>query len=275
MEVGASPKEVLLSLVGEDCPLVSSCLPPPSHLTPYHSTPSSPRPSSYCFTSPSLTHPTPCLPTPHPNPNRPRTFHLTYSPKPLPHPTLTLPFNLSCAFQPSDLEEVVLWRLVLQVLTTAPPRKRLSHISSVQQVVELIQTSSHILVLTGAGVSLVPSVTVYHAYCSHMHTHIHTHTHTHTTHAPQISVSCGIPDFRSPDGVYARLSQEFPELPDPQAMFDIHYFRDDPRPFFRFAKVSEVLLCMVLCNHGASHILPRTSFLARFHLVLATTSLQP
>ena len=58
----------------------------------------------------------------------------------------------------------------------------------------------------------------------------------------QISVSCGIPDFRSPDGVYARLSQEFPELPDPQAMFDIHYFRDDPRPFFRFAKVSEVVI---------------------------------
>ncbi len=53
-------------------------------------------------------------------------------------------------------------------------------------------------------------------------------------------MSCGIPDFRSPTGIYARLSQEFPELPDPQAMFDIHYFKDDPRPFFRFAKVSVV-----------------------------------
>ena len=42
-------------------------------------------------------------------------------------------------------------------------------------------------------------------------------------------MSCGIPDFRSRDGVYARLSVDFPDLPDPQAMFDIHYFRKDPR----------------------------------------------
>ncbi|XP_057590426.1 NAD-dependent protein deacetylase sirtuin-1 isoform X2 [Hippopotamus amphibius kiboko] len=29
---------------------------------------------------------------------------------------------------------------------------------------------------------------------------------------------------------------DFPDLPDPQAMFDIEYFRKDPRPFFKFAK---------------------------------------
>ena len=51
-----------------------------------------------------------------------------------------------------------------------------------------------------------------------------------------VSVSCGIPDFRSRDGVYARLAVDFPDLPDPQAMFDIHYFRRDPRPFFKFAR---------------------------------------
>ena len=51
-----------------------------------------------------------------------------------------------------------------------------------------------------------------------------------------VSVSCGIPDFRSKDGLYARLAVDFPSLPDPQAMFDIHYFRKDPRPFFKFAK---------------------------------------
>lgn len=54
---------------------------------------------------------------------------------------------------------------------------------------------------------------------------------------PQVSVSCGIPDFRSRDGIYARLAVDFPDLPDPQAMFDIDYFRRDPRPFFKFAKV--------------------------------------
>lgn len=53
----------------------------------------------------------------------------------------------------------------------------------------------------------------------------------------QVSVSCGIPDFRSRDGIYARLAIDFPDLPDPQAMFDIEYFRRDPRPFFKFAKV--------------------------------------
>lgn len=53
----------------------------------------------------------------------------------------------------------------------------------------------------------------------------------------QVSVSCGIPDFRSRDGIYARLAIDFPDLPDPQAMFDIEYFRKDPRPFFKFAKV--------------------------------------
>lgn len=50
-------------------------------------------------------------------------------------------------------------------------------------------------------------------------------------------MSCGIPDFRSRDGIYARLAVDFPDLPDPQAMFDIEYFRKDPRPFFKFAKV--------------------------------------
>lgn len=51
-----------------------------------------------------------------------------------------------------------------------------------------------------------------------------------------VSVSCGIPDFRSRDGIYARLAVEFPDLPDPQAMFDINYFSRDPRPFFKFAR---------------------------------------
>ncbi len=45
----------------------------------------------------------------------------------------------------------------------------------------------------------------------------------------KVSVSCGIPDFRSRDGVYARLAKDFPDLPDPQAMFDINYFRRNPR----------------------------------------------
>lgn len=52
-----------------------------------------------------------------------------------------------------------------------------------------------------------------------------------------VSVSCGIPDFRSKDGIYARLRVEYPDLPDPTAMFDISYFARDPKPFFEFARV--------------------------------------
>ena len=59
---------------------------------------------------------------------------------------------------------------------------------------------------------------------------------------PQVSVSCGIPDFRSRDGVYARLAVDFPDLPDPQAIFDINYFRRNPKPFFKFAKVGRCFL---------------------------------
>lgn len=52
-----------------------------------------------------------------------------------------------------------------------------------------------------------------------------------------VSVSCGIPDFRSRNGVYARLHVEYPDLPDPTAMFDINYFSKNPKPFFEFARV--------------------------------------
>ncbi|KAL3193677.1 hypothetical protein MRX96_017019 [Rhipicephalus microplus] len=84
-----------------------------------------------------------------------------------------------------------------------PPRRtKLEHVNTLDDVVHLLRNCQRVLVLTGAGVS----------------------------------VSCGIPDFRSRNGIYARLNKDFPALPDPQAMFDIHYFRKDPRPFFKFAK---------------------------------------
>merc|ERR1719461_514095 len=88
------------------------------------------------------------------------------------------------------------------MVSEPPRRKKLPEINTLTDVVELIRKSQKIVVLTGAGVS----------------------------------VSCGIPDFRSRDGIYARLAVDFPDLPDPQAMFDIHHFRKDPRPFFKFAR---------------------------------------
>jgi NAD-dependent SIR2 family protein deacetylase len=48
-----------------------------------------------------------------------------------------------------------------------------------------------------------------------------------------ISVSAGIPDFRTPGtGLYSNL-QEY-NLPHPEAIFDIEYFKHKPEPFYKF-----------------------------------------
>ncbi|KAF9430283.1 NAD-dependent histone deacetylase sir2 [Podila epigama] len=79
-------------------------------------------------------------------------------------------------------------------------RKRLNHVHTLEAVIELLKSSKKIMILTGAGVS----------------------------------VSCGIPDFRSPNGIYSRLS-EF-ELDEPQQMFDLDFFRERPEIFYSFAR---------------------------------------
>lgn len=56
-----------------------------------------------------------------------------------------------------------------------------------------------------------------------------------------ISVSCGVPDFRSPGGLYDQVSAKF-GLDDPHKLFDIHFLRENPQPFFEFAKVAPYLL---------------------------------
>ena len=50
-----------------------------------------------------------------------------------------------------------------------------------------------------------------------------------------LSVAAGIPDFRSPGtGLYAQLAQY--DLPEPEAVFDIDFFRGNPKPFWVLAK---------------------------------------
>ncbi|KAK7060820.1 NAD-dependent histone deacetylase sir2 [Paramarasmius palmivorus] len=78
-------------------------------------------------------------------------------------------------------------------------RERLSQYSTIDHAVDLIRKSQRIIILTGAG----------------------------------ISVSCGIPDFRSRNGLYASLGDY--DLDDPQQMFDISYFKENPSVFYSFA----------------------------------------
>ncbi|OAA62660.1 SIR2-like protein [Niveomyces insectorum RCEF 264] len=80
-------------------------------------------------------------------------------------------------------------------------RAKLLHYNSVDDAVHLLQTSRNIVVLTGAG----------------------------------ISTSLGIPDFRSETtGLYARLGDL--GLSDPQEVFDIRVFKDDPTIFYSVAR---------------------------------------
>ncbi|KAI8065944.1 DHS-like NAD/FAD-binding domain-containing protein [Gongronella butleri] len=79
-------------------------------------------------------------------------------------------------------------------------RLRLENVNTLEDVAGLMRDARKIMIVTGAGVS----------------------------------VSCGIPDFRSETGIYSRL-QEF-QLDDPQQMFDIDYFRETPEIFYSFAK---------------------------------------
>lgn len=102
---------------------------------------------------------------------------------------------------PHSVSDITLWKIIANTFTT-PRRQKLKDYHTLDHAVDLLKSANNIIVLTGAGVS----------------------------------VSCGIPDFRSRDGIYSRLSKEYPDLPDPQAMFDIRYFFHDPRPFFKFAR---------------------------------------
>ena len=50
-----------------------------------------------------------------------------------------------------------------------------------------------------------------------------------------LSVSAGIPDFRSPKtGIYANLAEY--NLPTPETLFALDYFKDKPQAWYKFAK---------------------------------------
>ncbi|CCF39584.1 Sir2 family protein [Colletotrichum higginsianum] len=90
--------------------------------------------------------------------------------------------------------------LSLAISRELSKRAKLFRYNTVDDAVELLQRSKNIIVLTGAG----------------------------------ISTSLGIPDFRSKGGLYSQL--EHLGLNDPQEVFDISVFKQDPTIFYTVAK---------------------------------------
>eukprot|EP00002_Diphylleia_rotans_P030837 TRINITY_DN637_c0_g1_i7.p1 TRINITY_DN637_c0_g1~~TRINITY_DN637_c0_g1_i7.p1 ORF type:complete len:403 (+),score=111.10 TRINITY_DN637_c0_g1_i7:497-1705(+) len=120
---------------------------------------------------------------------------------------LLVRFGFSGAASFEDEDEGLLWSLVQEFVLNnsrmvSQGREKLHTVNSMEDALELMEKAQNIMVLTGAGVS----------------------------------VSCGIPDFRSSKGLYAQLREKFPELSDPQMLFDIEYFRYEPQAFYSFAK---------------------------------------
>jgi NAD-dependent SIR2 family protein deacetylase len=89
-----------------------------------------------------------------------------------------------------------------EFLRTTTVRDRLDlNIASLADVTMLIEKAMNVVVLSGAGVS----------------------------------VSCGIPDFRSKGGIYETVLNRY-GLSEPEAIFDLDEFKMDPTLFFSFAK---------------------------------------
>ena len=56
---------------------------------------------------------------------------------------------------PHDLDDFTLWKIVINLICEPSPRKKLQHINTLDDVVHLLKTCSRIMVLTGAGVSIL------------------------------------------------------------------------------------------------------------------------
>ncbi|KAI0518100.1 DHS-like NAD/FAD-binding domain-containing protein [Xylaria bambusicola] len=100
-------------------------------------------------------------------------------------------------------DEAYLGLLTLAITRELNKRAKIMSYNSIDDAVHLLKKSRNIVVLTGAG----------------------------------ISTSLGIPDFRSKEtGLYSQLEKLGLGINDPQEVFNIDVFRDDPTIFYTVAK---------------------------------------
>lgn len=123
------------------------------------------------------------------------------------------------AFLEGAPDEAYVPLLGLGISRELSKRLKLPQYNTIEDAVDLLKKSKNIILLTGAGVSLnTNSASVSGKKC--------------LTGRHQISTSLGIPDFRSKEtGLYTKL--EHLGLSDPQEVFDIEIFREDPRYMLR------------------------------------------
>ena len=50
------------------------------------------------------------------------------------------------------LDDLTVWKVIINILMEPPRRKKLKHVNTLADVLQLLRTSSNIIVLTGAGV---------------------------------------------------------------------------------------------------------------------------
>lgn len=53
-----------------------------------------------------------------------------------------------------DVDNFTLWKLVVNLVSEPPPRKKLPDVNTLDDVIKLLQKCQKIMVLTGAGVSI-------------------------------------------------------------------------------------------------------------------------